>query len=141
MSNSLPKRQLLLVQDVASSIGVDLLEVRTIEGLDETHVENNRQSCFICKTNFYSALEAVSKKSSEITNGSTRDVILYNGINKDDTQDNARLGLLAARKFSVRSPLINVTKDEVRLASKHLDLPIGIMVEVSKRDIWCRLIS
>ena len=123
VSNSLPKRQLLLAQDVASSIGIDLLEVRTTEGSDETYIENNGQACFICKTHLYSALEAVSKKASEMSNGSTRDVILYNGTNKDDTQDNTRLGLLAARKFSVRSPLINVTKDEVRRASKHLDLP------------------
>ena len=91
--NSIPKRQLLLAQDVASSIGIDLLEVRTTEGSDETYIENNGQACFICKTHWYSALEAVSKKASEMSNGSTRDVILYNGTNKDDTQDNTRLGL------------------------------------------------
>ncbi len=123
VSNSLPKRQLLLAQDVASSIGIDLLEVRTTEGLDDTYIENKGQACFVCKTHLYTALEAVSQKASEMSNGSTRDVILYNGTNKDDTRDKTRLGLKAASNFSVRSPLINVTKDEVRIASKHLDLP------------------
>ncbi len=123
VSSSLPKRQLLLAQNVASSIGIELVEVRTTEGSDETYIENNGQACFVCKTHLYSALEAVSKKASEMSNGSTRDVILYNGTNKDDTQDNTRLGLVAASNFSVRSPLINITKDEVRRASKHLGLP------------------
>ena len=123
VSDSLPKRQLMLAQDVASSIGIDLMEVRTTEGTDETYIENKGQACFICKTHLYSALEAVSRKASEMSNGLDQDVILYNGTNKDDTSDSTRLGLVAASNFSVRSPLINITKDEVRRASKHLNLP------------------
>jgi len=125
VSNSLPERQLLLARDVASMIGIDLLEVSTTEGSDETYIENNGKACFICKSHLYSALEAVSQKASEISNanGSRQDVVLYNGTNADDTQDPTRLGLVAASNFSVRSPLIHSTKDEVRRASRHLNLP------------------
>ena len=37
--------------------------------------------------------------------------------------DPTRVGLLAAKNFSVLSPLINLTKTEVRLLSAHLSLP------------------
>ena len=100
-----------MAQDEASSIGIDLLEVRTTEGTNETYIENNGQACFICKTHWYSALEAVSKKASEMSNGSTRDVILY------DTMEQTRTILKIIQGWaSVRFPLINVTKGEVRRA-------------------------
>ena len=125
VSNSLPERQLNLAREVASSIGIDLSEVKTTEGNDETYIENKGQACFVCKSHLYAALEAVSQKAYELSNGDDKqnDVILYNGTNKDDTEDPTRLGLVAASNFSVRSPLTNITKDEVRIASKHLGLP------------------
>lgn len=125
VSNSLPERQLNLAREVASSIGIDLSEVKTTEGNDETYIENKGQACFVCKSHLYAALEAVSQKAYELSNGDDKqnNVILYNGTNNDDTEDPTRLGLVAASNFSVRSPLINITKDEVRIASKHLGLP------------------
>ena len=50
-------------------------------------------------------------------------VILYNGTNADDTKDPTRLGLVAASNFRVLSPLDQITKNEVRLASKYFGLP------------------
>jgi ATP-utilizing enzymes of the PP-loop superfamily len=127
VSNSLPQRQLLLARDIASFIGIDLVEVSTGEGSDETYIENNGQACFVCKSHLYSTLETVSQKAREISHqhdsNGQREVILYNGTNADDTKDPTRLGLVAARDFSVQSPLIHVTKDQVRRASKHLNLP------------------
>ena len=135
VSHSLPQRQLDLAREVASFIGVELLEVKTTEGADETYISNNGQACFVCKSHLYSALEAVTRTASEISisssmngnnNTSTRlkrAVILYNGTNADDTTDPTRLGLVAASNYSVQSPLLNISKDQVRLASKHLNLP------------------
>ena len=48
---------------------------------------------------------------------------LYNGTNADDLQDPTRLGLIAAERFHVQSPLRKSTKDQVRLAGRHLGLP------------------
>jgi len=139
VSHSLPQRQLDLAREVASFIGVELLEVKTTEGADETYISNQGQACFVCKSHLYSALEAVSRKASEISISSSslssshnntdtstrlkRAVILYNGTNADDTTDPTRLGLVAASNYSVQSPLLNISKDQVRLASKHLNLP------------------
>mmetsp|Transcript_14492 Transcript_14492/g.27269 ORF Transcript_14492/g.27269 Transcript_14492/m.27269 type:complete len:434 (-) Transcript_14492:118-1419(-) len=130
VSNSLPQRQLLLARQIASFIGIDLVEVSTGEGSDQNYIENNGQACLVCKTHLYSTLENVSRTAREISHqrGSSkgqqqRQVILYNGTNADDTKDPTRLGLIAARNFSVKSPLINITKDQVRRASKHLNLP------------------
>jgi len=41
----------------------------------------------------------------------------------DDRQDETRVGLIAADNFNVASPLRYTTKEEVRLAAKHLNLP------------------
>lgn len=40
--------------------------------------------------------------------------VLYNGTNADDQLDPTRLGLVAASKFEVVSPLSQLTKSEVR---------------------------
>jgi PP-loop superfamily ATP-utilizing enzyme len=118
----------MLAREIASFIGIDLVEVSTGEGSDQTYIENNGQACFVCKTHLYSTLETVSRTAREISHqhdskGQGREVILYNGTNADDTKDPTRLGLIAARNFSVKSPLINFTKEQVRRASKHLNLP------------------
>jgi PP-loop superfamily ATP-utilizing enzyme len=142
-SNSLPQRQLLLAREVADFIGIELMEVPTKEGTDEEYIANKGQACFVCKSHLYSALEAVTQTAHEMnhqhqhmhqddvsnafidtaTNSSNRGVILYNGTNKDDTHDPTRLGLIAAKNFSVQSPLLHITKDQVRIAAKHLNLP------------------
>ena len=124
VSPSLPKRQLDLAQSIASSIDIDLIEVPTFEGNDETYISNEGQACFICKNTLYSALEAVAATANKLSQGNkSSNVVLFNGTNADDTKDPTRLGLLSAKSFSVRSPLIHITKDEVRRAAKHLNLP------------------
>jgi uncharacterized protein len=124
VSNSLPQRQLDLARLVASKIDIDLMEVRTTEGDDANYVANQGNACFVCKNHLYSALEAVANTASEISlNDRKQKVALFNGTNADDTKDPTRLGLLSAKSFSVRSPLMNISKDEVRRAARHLDLP------------------
>lgn len=124
VSPSLPDRQLQLARNVASTIGIKLQEVKTTEGSDETYIANKGQACFVCKNHLYSALEAVSQTAAEAAvTSASQNVILYNGTNANDTQDPTRLGLIAASNFKVKSPLIHITKDEVRRAARHLGLP------------------
>lgn len=127
VSSSLPDRQLQLARKVASTIGIELQEVKTTEGSDDTYIANKGQACFVCKNHLYSALEAVSNTAASAaaasTSSSSQSVILYNGTNADDTQDPTRLGLVAASNFKVKSPLIHITKEEVRRAARHLGLP------------------
>lgn len=120
------------------------MEVPTKEGTDEQYIANKGQACFICKSHLYSALEAVTQTAHDMnyqqqqqqkneqqheqqhdagSYGNSQGVILYNGTNKDDTHDPTRLGLIAAKNFSVQSPLLYITKDQVRIAAKHLNLP------------------
>ncbi len=132
VSSSLPQRQLDLARSIAQHINIDLLEVPTTEGNDEMYIANQGKACFVCKNHLYSALEAVastaatlsqSLSSSHNQNDRIIKTTLFNGTNADDTKDPTRLGLLSAKSFSVKSPLINITKDEVRRAAKHLNLP------------------
>jgi len=114
----------MLARSIACNIGIDLKEVPTTEGFDVTYIENQGQACFVCKSHLYSALEAVTATVSSIATSHehTKNVIMYNGTNADDTKDPTRLGLVAAKTFSVQSPLIHTTKDDVRRAAKHMNL-------------------
>jgi len=133
VSPAVSQEQLEQAHTVAAHIGVDLLTVPTQEGSDATYIENTGQACFVCKTHLYSSLNAImnhitnlennnDNNSSSSTTTTTRR-LLYNGTNADDTKDPTRVGLLAARNFSVHSPLIHSTKQQVRLAAQYLGLP------------------
>ncbi len=107
---------------VAAHIGIPLREVRTREGANPEYVANDGTACFHCKTELYSRLGAVLDAAAAEPHGGRR-VVLYNGTNADDAEDPTRVGLVAARDFDVRSPLADITKDEVRQAARELGLP------------------
>eukprot|EP00946_MAST-07B_sp_MAST-7B-sp1_P002782 g2782.t1 len=50
-------------------------------------------------------------------------VVLFNGTNADDMTDPTRVGLVAAKNFSVKSPLASISKVKVREAARYLGLP------------------
>lgn len=124
VSTSLPQRQLDLARSIASHIDIDLIEVSTDEGSDEKYIANDGTACLVCKNHLYSALNAVANKAKELGNNErNNNVTLFNGTNADDTKDPTRLGLISAKAFSVKSPLIHISKEEVRRAARHLNLP------------------
>jgi len=152
LSASLPDNQLILARQVAAHIGIPLREVPTYEGSAPEYVANRGMSCFHCKNHLYTALQAVaavagthmngplssnflhsSQKGSTETlqhvklNGADASapsvVALFNGTNADDSRDPTRVGLKAATKFKVRSPIDHLTKGEVRLLAKAMNLP------------------
>lgn len=120
LSPAVPHDQRVLAEQVADHIGVDLWNVATSEGSDELYVENAGQACLACKTNLYTTLQAIVDHVDE---GAVVPYSLYNGTNADDVQDPTRLGLIAADRFHVQSPLRPLTKPQVRTVAKHLGLP------------------
>ena len=123
ISPAVPSHQIELAREVAESIGIPLVEVRTEEGMSEEYVSNTGDACYACKTALYSALEAVTNYVDGEMAGDGDGYVLFNGTNKDDLKDQTRVGLIAAENFNVASPLRHVTKDEVREAAKYLGLP------------------
>jgi len=121
VSSSLSSEQMALARIIAEHIGISLREVSTLEGEDPTYIQNQGNSCYVCKTNLYSTMTAISHYVSK--EAKRCDVLLFNGTNKDDVDDSTRVGLVAAKEFQVLSPLIKITKSQVRQASKHLSLP------------------
>lgn len=120
LSPAVPAEQVALAEEVADIIGISLEKIQTTESSDEIYIENSGQACLACKTHLYSCLDAVFEHTGA---ESSRDQKLYNGTNSDDLKDPTRLGLIAADNFNVQSPLRLTTKDNVRVAAKHLSLP------------------
>lgn len=118
LSPAVPTEQISLAEEVATIIGIPLEKIETTESTDEMYIENNGKACYACKTHLYTCLEKIFEHS--VKDGKGR---LYNGTNRDDLKDSTRVGLIAADQFFVQSPLKNISKDEVRIVAKHLQLP------------------
>lgn len=118
ISAAVPEEQVDLAVRVAHQLGIDLKQVPTTEGEDETYLANDGKACLACKTHLYSTLRAIVTDSEH----AHASFCLYNGTNADDRRDPTRLGLIAAREFHVRSPLQDLTKDRVRRVARHLGL-------------------
>lgn len=117
LSPAVPSDQIALAEEVAQVIGVPLEQIPTTEGSDATYIENSGQACLACKTHLYSCLESIAAHASSHSKR------LYNGTNADDLQDPTRLGLIAADRFDVQSPLQRTPKEQVRIVGRHLGLP------------------
>ena len=115
ISAAVPSDQVALAERVANVIGIPLEQIPTTEGSDAMYIENSGQACLACKTHLYTCLERIV--------GHAEGKRLYNGTNADDLEDPTRLGLIAADRFAVRSPLRRTIKDQVRLVGRHLGLP------------------
>jgi uncharacterized protein (TIGR00268 family) len=120
ISPAVSQEQIQQAREVASFLNLQLRQVYTTEGSDKMYIENKGKACLACKTHLYESLQAVYRVSAESRPNST---LLYNGTNADDLQDSTRVGLIAAHEFGVISPLHRITKQQVRIAARHLNLP------------------
>jgi len=121
ISPAVPEEQIKMAHEIASWIGIELVQVRTEESTDLTYIQNAGQACFACKTHLYQALLAVATTAAN--SFPTTTTTLFNGTNADDKLDKTRVGLVAAAKYQVQSPLEFLTKEEVRRASRAVGLP------------------
>jgi len=115
VSPTLPSAELESARLVAAQIGVRHLILETDQLEISDFVRNDATRCYHCKTDLYQGL---AKLRQELTLGA-----IVDGTNLDDLGDD-RPGLLAAREWGVRSPLVEaeVSKDEVRALAKELGL-------------------
>lgn len=125
LSPAVPAEQVELAVRVADQLGVELIQVATTEGEDDTYLRNEGQACLACKTHLYSTLQAIVQHGNANSCAPAHhesSFRLYNGTNADDRQDDTRLGLIAAREFRVTSPLQHLTKPVVRQVARHFGL-------------------
>ena len=115
VSPSLAPSELEEAKTLASELGLNFMTLNTKEVEREDYQANNPDRCFFCKDELYSHLIRYAEEEGY--------KFVLNGTNKDDLGD-YRPGIEAAKQYGVLSPMVdvNLTKDEIRLLSKDLDL-------------------
>jgi len=116
LSESLPGGELEEAENLARTIGVEHLVIRTFETRDRNYLTNAANRCYFCKTEMYARIGAAARNQGF-------DAIL-DGLNVDDLNDR-RPGRAAAIEYGVISPLVEakLTKIEVRELSRQFGLP------------------
>ena len=114
-SASLKRRDLDLARTLATEWGMRHRVIVTDELTKADYRANPTDRCFHCKTSLYAALGDIAAREG-IAN-------VVNGTNTDDLGDH-RPGLVAARDFGVRSPLVDAgfAKADVRALAAELGL-------------------
>ena len=115
-SQSLPRRELADVRDLARRLDLLLLEVQPGEQDDPDYQRNAGDRCFFCKTHLYRVLQSTAAERGI--------AFIANGTNLDDLGDH-RPGLVAAADAEVISPLVEaeLNKQDVRDLARRLGLP------------------
>jgi pyridinium-3,5-biscarboxylic acid mononucleotide sulfurtransferase len=105
-------------RQVAKAIGIQHVELSTLEINDENYVRNDAKRCYFCKTNLYGALRQWADANRVVT--------LLSGTNADDLSD-YRPGLVAAKEWQVIAPLVDlgITKSTVRELASFFNLAIA----------------
>ncbi len=115
VSPTFPDIELEVARRVAAQVGARHLIVGTDQLEIPDFVRNDAGRCYHCKTDLYQGLAKLRHELGTDT--------IVDGTNLDDLGDD-RPGLVAAREWGVRSPLVeaDLTKDEVRVLAKELGL-------------------
>src|SRR2546429_5110757 len=115
-SPAYPDSEQVAARELAASMGVRLVEVRTSEVELEAYARNHPDRCFHCKEELFDTLEPVR-----------RDLHLADlayGATADDAGDH-RPGHASAVRRGVRFPLLDagLAKSDIRAAARALGLP------------------
>ncbi|MEJ2323981.1 MAG: ATP-dependent sacrificial sulfur transferase LarE [Nitrospirota bacterium] len=115
LSPTTPAPDLEDARRMARSIGVEHRVIPTGEMEEPGFVENSPERCYHCKDVLFGTLRAIAEEEGL--------AFVLDGTNLDDVSD-IRPGSRAARKHSVRSPLLEAgySKDDIREASRELGL-------------------
>jgi len=120
VSPSFAAGELEAARDLAAMIGVEHRTIDTGEVGLEAYARNDAMRCFHCKAELYTVL---ARLVSETAHDGT---VVMAGANADDKNE-FRPGLLAADRFGVRNPLLDVGvgKREVRAIARWLGLTVS----------------
>lgn len=110
-SASLPESEWRAAREVATSLGVPILEIDTDELSNSSYASNPSNRCYYCKSELWTKLGPAARAHTLS--------VLVDGTNADDLTDH-RPGAAAAREHGVRSPLaeIGMTKAQIRERSR-----------------------
>jgi uncharacterized protein len=115
VSPTFPRVELDEARRVAESIGGSHVVITTNQLEEPAFVRNDVTRCYHCKTDLYQALEKL-----RVERGLAG---MADGTNLDDLNDD-RPGIIAAREWRVRSPLVEagLSKAAIRLLARELGL-------------------
>ena len=115
-SESYPESQWRTARELASKIGIPVVEIDTRELQDERYAANPTNRCYFCKSELWTRLAPLARERTA--------AVLIDGTNADALSD-YRPGAKAAREHGVRSPLaeLGMTKAQIRERSKVRGLP------------------
>ena len=111
-----PLSEMIVAQKMAQKIGVKHLIIKTNILSRKEFVKNPPERCYLCKKELFSQIKEIAKEHNLN--------FVVDGSNYDDLGD-YRPGRKAIKELKIRSPLQEVllTKDDIRLLSKEMDLP------------------
>jgi uncharacterized protein len=120
VSPSLASDERTAAHDVATGIGIPLVEVRTHEGDDPEYRRNGPDRCFFCKQELFVRIDAELVAAHGLT------AVAY-GENADDARRTDRPGSRAATDHAVLRPLADAGLDKaaVRRIARALELPVA----------------
>jgi uncharacterized protein len=120
VSPSLAAEERIAAHDVASQVGVPVVEVETHEDDRPEYRANGPDRCFYCKDELFSRIE------DQVAERYQLDAIAY-GENADDARRPDRPGARAAADHHVLRPLADagMTKHAVRTIARALGLPVA----------------
>lgn len=116
-SPSIPRSELAEAKAMAAERDWKLTVVKTREFENQRFLNNDGKRCYFCKSELFGCMMAYAQAQG-IT-------VLAYGENADDTEDETRVGLVAAKERNVATPLkaADLTKDEIRALSARRGLP------------------
>ena len=116
-SPSLAQYELDNAVELASNLRLNHRVIETAEVERADYKQNTTGRCYFCKDELYTQLGNISRVEGFIS--------IANGTNVDDMSD-FRPGLQAAKKYGVRSPLVEAkfTKSDVREHSRKIGIPV-----------------
>jgi len=111
-----PLSEITVAQQIAQRFKVSHLIIDNEILLNKEFINNPKERCYICKKVIFSQIIEIAKEYNLN--------FVVEGSNYDDLKD-YRPGMKAIRELKIRSPLQEalLTKDDIRLLSKEMDLP------------------
>lgn len=115
VSPSMPEKALKEAISFCKFLSVEHILVNSNEVNNPSYAQNPHNRCFYCKDELFRICDEFSSKRGVD--------LIYDGTNLDDLGEH-RPGLEAAKKYGIRSPLVEagLTKEEIRVFSKEMGI-------------------